>query len=213
MSEEWFVAAPSSLSDAEAATLPVAGLTAWFALVERGGVRAGDTVVVPSTGGVALFGLQIAKASGAEVIVSGNLDKRDRVLALGADHFVDRYREDWVEEIYRITGDRGADHVLDVVGGSHLDKSVQIAAVGGHISQIGAMEGFTISAAVMLLLLKDVTIHGIGTGSRRALERLVSAVDRTALKPVIGARHALPDLDSAFDDLDRGAFGKIVIEI
>ncbi|MDT0440847.1 alcohol dehydrogenase catalytic domain-containing protein, partial [Streptomyces doudnae] len=75
--QDWVVRAPRTLSPAEASTLPVAGLTAWFALVERGHVRAGEVVLVEGTGGVALFGLQIAKMHGAEVIVSGSADKLD----------------------------------------------------------------------------------------------------------------------------------------
>jgi NADPH:quinone reductase-like Zn-dependent oxidoreductase len=212
MSEEWFVQAPSTLSDAEASTLPCAGLTAWFALVERAGLRAGQTVLIPSTGGVALFGLLIAKAHGAEVIVSGHPDDRRRALALGANHYIDRHRDDWLDAIYEVTADRGVDHVLDVVGGSHLAKSVQLAAVGGHICQIGALEGFDISAPAMPLMLKDVTVHGIGTGSRRGLENLVRAVDRTGLKPVVDSRYPLANLLSAFEHLDRGPFGKVVIE-
>jgi NADPH:quinone reductase-like Zn-dependent oxidoreductase len=213
MPEAWVVRAPDTLSDAEACTLPCAGVTAWFALVERARVRAGDTVLIPSTGGVALFGLQIAKAHGAEVIVSGRTHNEARARALGADHYVDSKREDWLEAVYALTSDRGADHVLEVVGGAHLGKSVQAAAVGGHICQIGALDGFDLIAPAMPLMLKDVTIHGIGTGSRRALENLVRAVDRIRLKPVIDSRYPLADLSAAFDHLDRGAFGKIVIDV
>jgi NADPH:quinone reductase-like Zn-dependent oxidoreductase len=211
--EEWFVRAPASLSDAQASTLPCAGLTAWFALVERGRLRAGDIVLVEGTGGVALFGLQIAKAHGAEVIVSGSADKLARVKALGADHGVDRRHPDWVEAIWQLTDDRGADHILEIVGGAHLGKAVQTAAVGGRIYQIGALEGFEASTSVMPLMLKDVTIQGIGTGHRRALEDLVLAVDRVGLKPVIDTRYALSDLHAALDHLDRGAFGKLVIDL
>jgi NADPH:quinone reductase-like Zn-dependent oxidoreductase len=211
--EEWFERAPSTLTDAEASTLPVAGLTAWFALVERARVRAGDTVLIPGTGGVALFGLQIAKAQGAEVIISGRPENMERAKALGADHYLDAKREDWVEAVFEITKDRGADHILEVIGGPHLGKSVQLAAVGGHICQIGALEGFELSAPAMPLMLKDVTIHGIGTGSRRALENLIRAVDRTGLKPVIDTRYKFEDLLPALDHLSRGAFGKIVIEM
>ena len=116
--EHWFTAAPASLDDAAACTLPCAGLTAWFALVERGRVRAGETVLVQGTGGVALFGAQVAKAHGAEVIVvSGSADKLGRAKALGiADHGVDRSAEDWVEATWRLTGGRGADHILEIVG-------------------------------------------------------------------------------------------------
>lgn len=211
--QDWLVYAPLTLSPAEASTLPCAGLTAWFALVERAGVRAGDTVLIPSTGGVALFGLQIAKAHGAAVIVVGNADKRARVLALGADHFIDKHQVDVVEAVLDLTGNRGAQHVLEVVGGAHLGKSVQMTAVGGHICQIGALDGFELSAPAMPLMLKDITIHGIGTGHRRALERFIRAIDQTGLKPIISTRYALGDLPAALDQLDQGAFGKIVLDM
>ncbi|NDL63451.1 zinc-dependent alcohol dehydrogenase family protein [Acerihabitans arboris] len=211
--QDWFVRAPATLDDAQASTLPCAGLTAWFALVERGRLRAGETVLVEGTGGVALFGLQIAKMHGALAIVSGSAGKLARAKALGADHGIDRRHGDWVEAVLEITGDRGADHILELVGGSHLGEAVQTAAVGGRIYQIGALEGFEVSAPAMPLMLKDVCIQGIGTGHRRALEDLVRAVDRTRLKPVVDTRYPLADLPAAFDHLDRGAFGKIVVEM
>lgn len=210
--EDWCVRAPATLSDAEAATLPCAGITAWFALVERGRVQAGDVVLVEGTGGVSLFGVQIAKMHGARVIVSGSAAKLARVRALGGDDTVERSRDDWVEAVWRLTGDHGADHVLEVVGGAHLGEAVRVAAVGGHIHQIGAIGGFEVSAPVMPLMLKDVTIHGIGTGHRRALEDLVAAVDRTALRPVIDTRYPVEALPEALDHLDRGPFGKVVVD-
>ena len=213
MPEAWLVKAPHTLTDVEASTLPCAGVTAWFALVERAGVKAGDTVLIPSTGGVALFGLQIAKAHGAKVIISGRMENMQRAKALGADKYIDSNREDWVEAIYEITGDRGADHILEVIGGSHLNKAVQTVAVGGHICQIGALDGFELSAPAMPLMLKDVTIHGIGTGSRRALENFVRAIDEKMIKPVVDTRYQLSDLFQALNHLDRGVFGKIVIEM
>ena len=113
--EGWLVGAPASLSDVEAATLPVAGLTAWFALVDKGHVRAGETVLVPGTGGVALFATQIAAAHGAEVIITSSSDaKLKRTKALGAQHGINRDTAEVVAEVYRITGGRGADHVLDL---------------------------------------------------------------------------------------------------
>jgi NADPH:quinone reductase-like Zn-dependent oxidoreductase len=212
MPQDWLVHAPQTLTLREASTLPCAGVTAWFALVERAGVHAGDTVLIPSTGGVALFGLQIAKANGAEVIMSGRPENEQRAKALGADYYINSKREDWIEAVYQLTADRGADHVLEVVGGPHLGKAVQAVAVGGHICQIGALEGFELSAPAMPLMLKDVTVHGIGTGSRKALEDLVRAVDSVNIKPVIDSCYPLNDLPSALDHLDRGPFGKVVIE-
>ncbi|WP_372394730.1 NAD(P)-dependent alcohol dehydrogenase [Azospirillum sp. HJ39] len=212
MPEEWFAPSPETLEPWQACTLPVAGLTAWFALVERAGVQAGDTVLIPSTGGVALFGLQIAKANGARVIVCGQPEYEARAKALGADHFIDA-GSDWAEAVYTLTSERGADIVLEVIGGKHLGRSVQVTAVGGRVCQIGALDGWDIQAPAMPLMLKDITIHGIGTGSRRALERLVRAVDRTGIKPVVDSRYPLADLPAAFDRLDRGPFGKIVIDV
>ena len=213
MPEEWLARPPVSLDDQQACTLPVAGLTAWFGLVERAGIRAGDTVLIPSTGGVALFGLQIAKAHGAEVIVCGRVENEERARQVGGDHFIDAGRDDWMEQVYQLTEDRGADVVLEVIGGAHLGQSVELAAVGGKVCQIGALDGFDFTAPAMPLMLKDVTIHGIGTGSRSALERLVRAVDRAGIKPVVDSCYPLSELPAALDHLDRGAFGKIVVTV
>ena len=102
------------------------------ALVEQGSVRAGQTVVVQGTGGVSLFGLQLAAAHGAEVIVvSGDDAKLGRAKDLGAAHGINRTRQDWVEAVYEYTDDRGADHILEVVGAAHLGRSIEAAAVGG----------------------------------------------------------------------------------
>jgi NADPH:quinone reductase-like Zn-dependent oxidoreductase len=147
------------------------------------------------------------------VIVSSSAAKLDRARALGADHCIDRPRDDWVEAVYAITNDRGCDYVLETVGGSQVGKSVQVAAVGGHLYQVGALEGFDPSTPAMPLMMKDVTIHGIGTGHRRALQDLVRAVDRTGIVPVVDARYRLADLPAALDHLDRGPFGKIVVKM
>ncbi|WP_236732116.1 zinc-binding dehydrogenase [Mycolicibacterium peregrinum] len=176
-------------------------------------MRAGEVVLVEGTGVVALFGVQIAKMHGAQVIVSGSADKLARVAELGADHVVDRRSADWAAAILALTGDRGVDHVLELVGGAHLGKAAQVVAVGGHIHLIGALDGFEASTPVMPILMKDITIHGIGTGHRRALSDLVTAIDNRGTKPVLGARYRFEDLPAALDHLDRGPFGKIVVEV
>lgn len=212
--EDWLVAAPRSLDFAQASTLPCAGLTAWFALVERGRLEAGSSVLVHGTGGVALFGLQIAKALGAEVfLVSGSAAKGERAVALGADHAIDRQAEDWVGAIHRLTGDRGIDHILELVGGPHLARSLEAVAVGGRVSVIGVMEGFELAAGAGHLMMKEASVQGIRVGHRRALEDLVRHVDAAELRPVIDARYALDELPVALDHLDRGAFGKVVVEM
>ena len=212
--EDWFSAAPRKLDDAEASTLPVAGLTAWFALVERGGLRAGQTVLVQGTGGVALFGLQIARAHGAEVIVtSGDDGKLARAKALGATHGINRITSDWVEKVYEVTGGRGADHILELAGGANFGRSVEAVAVGGRISVIGLLEGLEISGPSVPLLLKSPVVQGISTGHRRALEDLVRAVDSTGIRPVVDRQYGFGDLPAALDHLDRGPFGKLVLAL
>lgn len=212
--EDWFSLSPRSLDDAQASTLPIAALTAWFALVEYGRLKAGDSVLVQGTGGVALFGLQLAKAFGAEVFVTSASDEKlARAKELGADHLVNRRAKDWVEEVYRLTDGKGVDHILEIAGGAHLGKSLQAVAVGGVISMIGVLEGFEIAGPAAPLLLKSPRIQGVSVGHRRGLEDLSRAVDAIGLKPVIGKRFAFESLPAALDHLDAGPFGKIVIDL
>ena len=116
--EDFVVKAPASLTDEEASTLPVAALTAWFALIETGHLKAGQTVLVQGTGGVALFGLQIAQAFGARVIVtSRSAEKLERAKALGAFGVIDTHANpDWTAAALDLTDGHGVDHVLELIG-------------------------------------------------------------------------------------------------
>lgn len=211
--QDWFVRAPASLTQGEASALPCAYLTAWFALVENGRLHAGQTVLIEGTGGVSLAGLQIAKAHGATVIVtSSSADKLERARALGADFGIDRTAGDWVEAVHAITGGRGVDHVLEVVGGANLGKACAVAAVGGRVAVIGLMEGLTARASIPDILVKQLVIQGVAVGHRRALADLVAAVDTTGIRPVIDRTYRFGELQAALDHLDRGPFGKVVIE-
>jgi NADPH:quinone reductase-like Zn-dependent oxidoreductase len=209
---DWAVSAPASLSPAQASTLPVAALTAWTALVELGRVRPGDRVLVQGTGGVALFGLQIAAAQGAEVIVvSGDETKLQRAKALGARHGINRRTADWVQAVHGLTQDHGADHILEIIGGPHLGRSLEAAAVGGRISLIGVLEGFELRGGFGPLARKNLSVQGVQVGHRRGLEALVGAVDRLGLQPVVDGEYAFEDLPAALAHMDRGPFGKVVL--
>ncbi|MGK8544111.1 zinc-dependent alcohol dehydrogenase family protein [Enterobacter cloacae] len=212
VNENGLVAAPETLDDVEASTLPCAGLTAWFALVERGNLRAGQSVLVQGTGGVAIFALQIAKALGAEVYVtSGSDEKLARAKKLGADRGINRLKGDWAEALLTLTQDRGIDHIIETVGGENLQHSLRAVAVHGRISVIGVLAGSEITLSAGELLLKSPVIQGIGVGHRRALEEFVRAVEVIGLKPVIEQRYRFDQLEQALEHLDRGAFGKIVL--
>ncbi len=214
LNEEWLVRAPATVSDAQASTLGVAGLTAWFALVEQGHMSAGQTVLVHGTGGVAIWGLQIAIAQGGNVIVVSRDDaKLERAKALGAQIAVNRTKGDWVTAVKEATGGRGADHILETVGGPHLGLSLDAAAESGRVSMIGLFEGIEFSGKFPHLIRKHLKIEGIGAGHRRGLEDLVRAVDAAGIKPVVDAEYGFGEVQEALAHLDRGAFGKLVIKV
>ena len=141
--EDSAVGAPASLSDAEAATLPIAALTAWFSLVDRGEAEAGQSVLVQGTGGVSIFAIQLASALGARVIATSSSDEKlARVKALGATDGINYMKEpEWQAVAQELTSGIGVDHVLEVVGGESLSRSIQAARVGGHVAVIGFLGG------------------------------------------------------------------------
>ena len=212
---EQLVSAPESLSVIEAATLPCAGLTAWMAVVELGRVHAGHTIVVQGTGGVALFAITFALAHGARVIVTTTSDEKiARLQALGPVQSIDRkLSPEWHEEVLKLTGPHGADHILEMAGGENIGRSLQAVALGGRISIVGLLDSFDLGGSTGMMLYERATLAGIGVGPRRALEDLVRAVDALNLKPVIDGIYDFADTPAAFEHLARGAFGKVVIRL
>lgn len=208
---QWLVSAPTTLNAAAASTLPCAALTAWVGLVDNGKLRAGQTVLIHGTGGVALFGLQLALLHGAQVIVvSGDADKRVQALALGASHVLER-SSDWPAAVLALTQGRGADLVLETVGGANLGRSLQTLAMGGHVAFIGVLDGGEISASGFDLIRRRAMVQGVSVGHRHALEQLVRAVDAKTLQPVIAAEYPAAELPAALSHLARGPFGKVVL--
>jgi len=210
--EDLLVRAPSTLDLVAASTLAVAGLTAWFAVVELGRARAGEVIVVQGTGGVALFAVQFAVANGAIVIVtSSSEEKLDRVRRLGSAHGINRkMHPDWDAQILEWTSGRGADHMLEIAGGD-ITRSLNAIRIGGRISIIGLLESLELSAPTSSILFKRAQLVGIGVGHRRALEDMIRAIDALKIQPVIDAVYPFAEAPAAFAHLKRGAFGKIVI--
>jgi NADPH:quinone reductase-like Zn-dependent oxidoreductase len=208
-------ASPRTLNTIGASTLPVAALTAWFAVVELGHIYAGQTIVVQGTGGVSLFAVQFAAAHGARVIVtSSNDDKIARVLALGASDGINRTEHpEWQRVVLELTDGRGADHILEMAGGDNLARSVEAVGLGGRISIIGLLDDRELRAPILPILMRRVTLAGIGVCHRRALEDMVRAVDRLQIKPVIDMVYGFHEAPQAFAHLKRGPFGKVVIRV
>ncbi|MFI5916410.1 NAD(P)-dependent alcohol dehydrogenase [Dactylosporangium sp. NPDC051541] len=212
MDEQEAVRAPRTLDAVQAATLPVAGVTAWHAL-RRTGISPGTVVLVHGTGGVALMALQIAAAVGAEVIVtSGRPHKLDRARVLGARHTIDRRRLDVAAEVRRLTGGVGADIVIETIGGSNLDVSLDAVRIGGHIAFIGLLAGLKAEVSTYKLVTTNATLHGIETGSREMLEELVAFIDAHRVVPVIDSTHRWEDIATALRHLEAGThLGKVVV--
>jgi len=168
-------------------------------------------VLIRCTGGVALFGVQFARMHGAEaIVISGSDDKRQRVHELGATHVLAR-DTDWPAEVRRLTGGRGVDHVLEIAGGPNLGRSLSAIAQGGRVSVIGMLDGVELSTPVYAAIRSRATIQGISVGHRRALERMVRAIDVNKLQPVIAAEYESSDVPAAFEHLARGPYGKVVV--
>jgi NADPH:quinone reductase-like Zn-dependent oxidoreductase len=215
LDQQALVHAPSHLTAEEAAAISCAGLTAWYALVEKGQLKANETVLVQGTGGVSLFALQISLALGAQVIVTSSSDEKlARVQAMGASHGVNYVRTpEWEKEVLRLTSQIGVHHVVEVAGGRSLAQSMSAGKPGGTISVIGILDGYTSQLPLSELLRKQIVLRGISVGPRRALEDMVRAFESHQLRPVIDTVYSFQDAIAAYDHLYRGAFGKIVIRV
>jgi NADPH:quinone reductase-like Zn-dependent oxidoreductase len=212
----WFTHAPKGWSHAEAATLPCAALTAWRALVVEGGLKAGDSVLILGTGGVAIFALQMAKAAGATAIVTSSSDtKLERARAMGADFTVNyKTDSDWGNTVRQWTGKRGVDHVLEIGGPGTLAQSIAAARIGGHISLIGILTGLKGEVPTIALMAKQIKLQGIIVGSRQHQLDMIRGLVATGIRPVIDKTFALAELADAFRyEEQAGHFGKICVAV
>ena len=211
-----FTHAPKGWNAAEAATLTCAGVTAWRALVGDGALKGGDTVLVQGTGGVSIYGLQIAKAFGCTVIATSSSDEKlQRLQALGADHLINyKSTPDWGAAAQALTNGRGVDHVLEIGGSGTMPQSIVAARNGGHIAVIGVLAGYAGPISTVAIMGKQLKVIGLTVGSRRHQLDLVRAIDVAGYKPVLDRRFPLQDLAGAFRYQETNAhFGKIIVEI
>ena len=208
-----FTRAPKGWSHEEAATITTAGLTAWRALREA---KPGQSVLALGTGGVSIYALQIAKALGATVVhTSSSAEKLDRLRGLGADHLVN-YREtpEWSAEVLRLTGGRGADHVVEVGGAGTLPQSIGAVALGGEVHLIGVLTGLVGEIPALRLILRQAQVKGLVVGSRSLQQEFVEFLDRSGIRPVIDRSFPLDELKQAFEHQESGRhFGKIGVSI
>ncbi|MFT5172328.1 MAG: NADPH:quinone reductase-like Zn-dependent oxidoreductase [Gammaproteobacteria bacterium] len=210
------VRAPRHMNAVEAATLPIAALTAWQALFVKGRVTPGDVVVVQGTGGVSTFALQFAHAAGASVIVTtSSEDKAQRARALGATHIINyRQHPRWHEQVLALTGGCGADHVIDVVGGENVARSIDAVRIGGTVSLIGFLDSTRGILDLPAAFGRVATLNCISVGNRTGFEALVAATEVQQLRPVVSRVFAFEEFRAAYEYLASATHvGKVAIEI
>lgn len=218
-------AIPAGMPDAEAAAFFVAFQTAWFALVHRAGLRGGEVLLVHGgAGGVGSAAIQLGRSLGAVVVATaGGEEKLEVCRRLGAHHTVDYVRQDFVAAVRDLTGGRGADVILDPVGGDVFDQSTRCLAWEGRILPIGFTGGRIPSVAVNHLLLKNISVVGLYWTTyfehsphsiREAHARLTGLYENGEIRPLIHDRYPMEELPRALSVVaERRSCGKAVLEI
>lgn len=214
---------PDGVSDAIAAAYPAAYTTAQVALIERGGLQAGEWLLVHgASGGVGLAALDIGRLTGANVIATtGDPNKVDALKAYGADHVLvvgDGFRE----RVKELTGGRGADVIFDPVGGDVFDESVRCIAWSGRLLVVGFAGGRIADVKTNMPLIKGFSIVGVRAGEfgrrdpeggRRVRETIWRRLAAGETRPLVHAEFALADWRAAFELMrGRGLVGKVVLK-
>lgn len=219
------IKAPEYMSDEEASTLAIAGVTAWMAM---NGMRPfghpggkGETVLLQGTGGVAINGLQIAAASGAIPIVTSSSDaKLEKAKKLGAEYTINyRTNPEWQEEVMKVTKDEGADLIFENGGAKTLRKSFDCVSFGGLINCIGYLSGKEDDPSDrvntnVLALRRNVTLKGIMNGPADRFEEMCEFYSKHEIHPVIDKVFSFDQAKEALQYLFSGGhFGKVVIKV
>lgn len=205
---------PSHLSWAEAAALPLGGLTAYRALFTRGQCKAGDKVLISGVGGgVALFAFQFALAAGAEVYVtSGSDQKLSRAQLMGAKGGANYKEEDWHKTLAKAAG--GFDLIIDSAGGPGFALFPKICNFGGRIVSYGGTRGKVPDFSPQLIFWKQLSLLGTSMGSDMEFAAMLAFVEQHRIQPVVDSVYPLAEAAAAFERMEQGQqFGKIVLEI
>ena len=207
---------PAHLNFHEAATLTCAGVTAWNALFVEGRLQAGDSVLLQGTGGVSIWGLQLAKAAGIRTIITSSSDaKLEHARTLGANETINyRTTPEWQDEARRLTDGAGVNLVLEVGGSGTLARSIGSLEMGGTVAIIGGLSGFGGEVPPLALIRNASRLTGIYVGSRKMFEDMNAVIDLAKIRPVIDRVFGFEEAQQAYRHLESGQhFGKVVIDV
>lgn len=215
---------PKGLSMLEAAGLPETVFTVWHNVMERGGLKAGEWFMVHGgSSGIGTTAIQMAKAMGALVIATAGTDEKCTACAeLGADAVINYKKEDFAEVAKAATNGRGVDVILDMVGGSYIERNFVAAAPDGRIVQIAFLGGAKVEVNFMRLMMKRLTLTGSTLRARddETKAAIASAVHQNIwplieagkVKPVIFRDFPLDQVQAAHELFDEGThIGKIML--
>jgi NADPH:quinone reductase-like Zn-dependent oxidoreductase len=212
---ESLIPLPDNLTMEEGATLTVAGLTAWAAIMTHGKTRPGEWVLLHGTGGVSVFAAQLASALGANVIMSTSSEEKAKIVRekFGVEHTFDYREANWSKDVKKWTGG-GADVVVEVAGGSSLGQSLKACTFGARVAVIGVLDGLDSQINVFDLIRHQITVRGIYMESTEELRAFAKAVNTMNLKPVVDRVFPFEQAKDAFEYLkSQQHMGKVVIKI
>jgi NADPH2:quinone reductase len=224
--ESHAIAIPDNLSFTEASAIPETFFTVWHNVFERGGLKSGETLLVHGgTSGIGTAAIQLAKAFGARVITTaGSVEKCEAARKLGAEVAVNYKTEDFVKETKEATGDKGADLILDMVGGDYIARNYEAAAVEGRIVQIAFQGSPKATVDFRRIMLKRLHHTGSTLRARSVPDKaaIATAVTEKVL-PLIASGRVRPVMDSSFPLAEAAAaharmessvhIGKIVLTV
>ena len=217
---------PAGLSMVEAAAIPETFFTVWHNVFQRGQLIKGETILIHGgSSGIGTTAIQLAKCFGAKVIVTvGSAEKCRACIDLGADHAINYKTQDFVEEVKAVTDNNGVELILDMVGGSYIERNYKAAAIEGRIVQIAFLQGPKVALNLMPLMLKRLT-HTGSTMRARGVEfkKTIGRELEDQVWPLIEQGKVKPVIDQVFDFKDAvlahqrieepGHIGKIVLAV
>ncbi|MGF1506677.1 MAG: zinc-binding dehydrogenase [Anaerolineae bacterium] len=205
---------PDHVPFSHAAAAALVSLTAWHSLLTKGGLRAGESIlIVGAGGGVNTAAIQIAQLAGAEVYVVGSTaEKCHKAHELGAHHTIDRSETDWGRAIYQMTEKRGVDVVVDNVGQATWPTSLRALTRGGRMLVVGNTSGYAVTLDSRYIFAKHLSIIGSTMGTQDDFRTMMSLLFDGRLQPVIDRTLRFDEAKQAHDALEAGeVFGKIVM--
>ncbi|QCK88463.1 NAD(P)H-quinone oxidoreductase [Phreatobacter aquaticus] len=217
---------PKGLSMAEAAGVPETFFTVWSNVFDRGGLKAGETILIHGgTSGIGVTAIQLAKAFGATVLTTAGSDEKCAAAkALGADIAINYRTTDYVQAVADATGKKGVDLILDMVGGDYVQKNLACVAADGRIVQIAFLHGSEVKVDLRWLMLKRITFTGSTLRIRdlafkAALAEALKAkvwplLEAGQVKVVMDSTYPLAEASKAHARMETNAhIGKIVLTV